>query len=55
MNSKEKIDKVVNEVRALGGGSIAVSADVISGTVVKETLDPVVAGLDGLDVVSLKG
>jgi len=50
-SKSEKIDAVVNEIKALGRDSIAVPADVSSETEVKEMIAQTVAALGSLDVV----
>lgn len=50
-SKKDKIDKVVNEIRALGRESVAVPADVASEGEVKGMVDAAVVALGGLDVV----
>jgi len=50
-SKREKIDAVVDEIRALGRESLAVPADVGSETEVKEMVDQTVAALGALDVM----
>lgn len=51
VSKREKIDAVVDEIRALGRESVAVPADVGSETEVKAMVDQTVAALGALDVV----
>lgn len=53
-SKREKIDAVVDQIRALGRESVAVPADVGSETEVKEMVDQTVAALGALDVVRLR-
>jgi len=48
---RDKLDAVVNEIKALGRESAAIPADVTSEAEVKNMVDEVVAALGGLDVL----
>lgn len=52
-SKREKLDKVMNEIREIGRESMAVTADVTSEVDVKEMVDSVASKMGGLDVARL--